>query len=128
MTREEQIKPLIEQGGLFEFLDIHSVNHRPHPFMVGPQHVAAAQKYGGMLGEPVLKEVPCAHPGCRLSYEDHTSDTVAFLKLKRNVENKEAGEVLGDPTLKKIMTLHKVDGYCFVDTPEKFRIQPAKEE
>ena len=69
---------------MFTIEGIHAVNHKPHPFLVGPQHIKhASENHGGALNEETLKAVHCAVPGCYIPYEEHTSDTVLFLKLKK---------------------------------------------
>lgn len=89
--------------------------------MIGPKHVHhASEHHHGMLGVETLRAVPCAHPGCRLSYDEHTCDSVAFLQLKKNLTNDEAKIILQgcEPIMKE---LH-IDGFCLVETEEKFRI------
>ena len=130
MKNEEVIKrakELLEEGNIFEVLEIRGANHKPHQFMVGPKHVAHAyDHYSGLLGEETLKEVNCAYPGCRLSYDEHTYDKVMFLQLKRNMTNQEASD-----EVKKIIPLlegNGIVGVSFVETKEKFRISEEKEE
>jgi hypothetical protein len=73
-----------------------------------------------MLGEETLKAVPCAHPRCTISYAEHTSDRVCFLKLKRDTTNKELSEAL--KALVDILGEKYLDGFSFIETEEKFRI------
>ena len=123
LTPEELIKQNLK--GLFEFKDISHVNHKPHPFMLGPAHVKfAADKYSGMLGDPCVndKNFPlCSNLGCTLSYKEHTSDKVLFLSLTRDLSNKEAQKVLMG--IKPILEEENIDGVAFIETDQKFRIK-----
>jgi hypothetical protein len=119
MEVEEQLQERLQE--LFTVKSITRVNHDPHPFMVGPQHVRhASEKHSGMLGEATLRAVPCAHPRCNTDYDGHTSVNVLFLSLKKDVTNEEAAGLL-EP-LKDFLAENKIDGISFVETPEKFRI------
>ncbi len=116
---EEEIQKLVD--GYFTVKSIMNINHDPHPFMLGPKHISfASDKYGGRLGDACIndKNFPtCSHPGCNLRYQDHKSDRVLFLYLTKDIDNDE-----GDDILKKIpLTENKIDGICFIETPEKFR-------
>lgn len=119
---EKQVSEILQKENLFIGKGIENVNHKPHPFTIGPKHVAhAADHCGGMLGDETIKAIPCAAPGCRLSYEHHTSDKVLFLSLVGNT-TKELAQI----ELKKLVELmeaNKIDGICMVETPEKFRIE-----
>ena len=115
-----------KDSDLFKLHDIVTVNHQPHPYMIGPNHVKhAADKCGGMLGEETMREVPCAVPGCGLSYEDHTSETVLFVQLKRNMTPDEAQSFLGK--LENNLKSDKIDGIALVETPEKFRVDTIED-
>lgn len=118
---EEEAKTLLMNQDVFTVNNVLDVNHKPHPYTVGAQHVThAAKHHNGMLGEATLKAVGCAHPDCTTSYEDHTSDKVLFLSLLRDVRQEEARDILtrvivaGGGTLK---------GVAFVETPEQYRIK-----
>ena len=103
------------------FDSVTRVNHKPHPYMIGPEHVGyASANHNGMLGQETLEKVGCAHPGCNLSYKEHTSDNVMFLKLKKNVSQDYLKALI--VPLKEDMEKMKVDGICFIETEEKFRI------
>lgn len=83
-----------------------------HPFVVGPTHIA---KSNGILDPTVA---PCH--ACGREYKDHTSDRVAVIRLLRNVDKSEAL-----PMLQEFVEYVKedgVDGFMFMETPEKFRI------
>jgi len=119
--KETLIKGVLENQDVFKFESLMNVNHKPHPYTIGAQHVKyASEHHGGMLGEDTCKNVRCAHPKCYLSYEEHTSDLVCFLQLKRNCTNDEATAVLSQIIDRVGKT--SFDGICFVDTKEKFRI------
>jgi hypothetical protein len=119
---ENKIKSLIEKEGLFKMLSVENVNHNPHPYTIGPQHITYAGKHsGGMLDERTLKEVKCAHPGCNLPHENHIFDRVVFIQLTQNVKQADGQAVLNTAELQELLKANKVDGFTFVDTPEKFR-------
>ena len=85
---EKILKEYFKDNEVFKFMSVQDVNHNPHPFMIGPRHIKHANdKHSGMLTEEVCKEVGCAHPGCNVAYDDHTSDRIGFLQLKRNAKN-----------------------------------------
>ena len=124
MNTEELTKKYQEKYfadcNLFTLLEVRAINFDPHPYTIGPKHVAhAADKYNGILGTETLKEVKCALPGCDLSYDDHKYDTVMMLKLKRNATKDETMEFL--QTLKDEMINDSIDGFVMVETPEKYR-------
>lgn len=106
----------------FVLEEIQRVNFKPHPYTIGAKHVAyASDNNSGMLTDDVCKKIPCAHRGCNLSYEEHTSDCVAFLKLLRNVGKEEAQKILNELLVDVLGK--EVDGVAFIETPEKFRIE-----
>lgn len=117
---EQQFQEKLE--GLFVVKSITNVNHKPHPYVIGVQHITfASNNYVGRLGESALTDSrcpKCAHPHCILPYKEHTSDRVLMLSLVRNLTNEEAQKALQSLPLKE----NKIDGVCFVETPEKFRI------
>lgn len=124
MTNEEKLKKVEEkfmENDVLKLMSINDVNFRPHPYMIGSKHIAyASDHFGGRLDERTLEKVPCAEPGCILSYAEHTSDKVLFLQLKRNATDKEIHKFV-DPLVETLKEL-KVDGIAFVETEEKFRI------
>lgn len=127
MKTNEEITKLF-QPSEFAFVDsVLNVNYKPHPYLIGEKHIAYASKYcGGILGDEVVKKIGCAREGCEISYEGHTSDKVAFIKLKRDCTHEEIQSWLlslvpiceGDDV--------KVDGFCFVETG--FQIQKQEGE
>ena len=118
--KAEKIEDVLKGQDLFKVLSVDDVNHKPHPYMIGPRHITyASDHHSGRLGEEILKAVQCAHVDCRLSYEEHTSDNVCFLQLLRNGTNEEAQTVL-KALVDTIDNL--VDGFAFVETPEKYRM------
>ena len=123
MTVKEQLQKQLK--GIFTVKSIADVNHNPHLFVFGSEHVGFASKnYGGMMGDACIedKDFPkCAHHGCTLKYDQHTSDKLLFLSLQKNITNKEANEAL--LKIKDLMIAEKIDGVALVETPEKFRIE-----
>lgn len=92
--------------------DVMNVNHKPHVPVIGTKHVVWASDHnGGMLSGDC--PIPCAHPGCQLRLDQHTSDRVAFVKLQRNTNNAEMQEWM--KSLLPWTEKHKIDGFCFVE-------------
>lgn len=124
MTNEEKtkkVKELLANQDIFAVKDVTDVNHDPHPFTIGPKHVAhAADNHGGRLGDATLEAVSCAVSGCNLSYTEHKSDKVCFLQLQRNATNDEANTILKE--LVDELGEDFVDGFAFVETEEKYRV------
>lgn len=121
--QEALLKEVLGENDILILKSVQAVNYKPHQYMIGARHVKhASDNFGGMLGEQTLKAVQCAHPGCAVPYEEHTYDTVAFLQLKRNCTNDEIKPLMLVMSQKIEETKCGVDGFVFVDTPEKFRI------
>lgn len=126
------IAEFFEKSENFIFRSVENVNHRPHPYVIGSRHIGfAADHFGGMLSEAAIIEgekrgIHCAASNCRVPYEQHTCDTVCFLTLKRNMTVNEAQEELKN--IDTLMKENKVDGFAFVDTPDKFRITNPAEQ
>jgi hypothetical protein len=112
----------------FEIVQGMTVNHKPHPFVIGPQHFP---KGGGLfLGENEMRQAPCAYRErggyrCDLMYDQHTSDRALLLKAKRNLTNKEAAATLFK--LKEAIAANgdKIDGFAFVKS--EFTIAPPED-
>lgn len=120
-TTSKEIEKYFKDSDLFMFMGLNEVNHSPHPYMIGANHVKyAADNHGGSLGAETCKAVRCAHPRCNTPYEDHTSDLVCFLQLKRNCTQKEGSAALRG--MVKHLGEDAFDGLSFVETEEKFRI------
>ena len=103
---------------------ISSVNFKPHPYTIGTKHLEYNDSM--YLGESEILDMErehgpmCAHPQCQLLYGQHTSDTVAFIKLATNVDHEDLkSELLKIADLCKS---NKVDGFGFIETDQKFRI------
>lgn len=119
--KENVIKNVLAEQDLLAVKLVTNVNHKPHPFMIGTKHVAyASDHHSGRLGEETCRKVPCAHPRCNATYEEHTSDNVCFLQLKRNGTNDEVNTILKN--LVDNIEKNLVDGFAFVETTKKFRI------
>lgn len=109
------------------FTSINRANYDPHPFTVGPRHIAyAADHNGGILDESVMRRVPCAANigsfRCNVSYDDHRSDKIGFIKLTRHCTVDEMRKWLSSKKITKFMEDNHLDGVAFVETPEKFRM------
>lgn len=119
---EKKYKEVVSKTSCFTLESISNVNHKPHPFMIGARHVDHAAKYhGGMLGEAVLKAIPCSHPGCKTDYQNHTSDLVMFLSCKKDCTNQEAKKDLQD-IVDQGAGKDGIDGFAFVKS--EYRILP----
>jgi hypothetical protein len=124
--KEAKINELLKEQDVFVLKNIEHVNHNPHPFMIGHRHVAyASDNCSGILDKRALNHYGCAQVvkgrTCGLSYEEHTSDEVGFLQLKRNATNNEVSGIL--KKLVDELGEKFIDGFAFVDTKEKFRIE-----
>ena len=95
---------------LFEVVACEQVNHRPHPFMIGPKHLEKS----GMVLDPNV--APCAMRGCGLPYSEHTSEKALILKRARyEPENKlREEEVQMLESIKPVLEEHKIDGFGFI--------------
>ena len=126
--REAKITEVLATQDLYRCKSVDNINHNPHPYMIGPKHVVyASDNHSGRLGEDAILagekagKCNCAHPGCNIPYESHSKgNKVAFLQLLRNGTNDEASKVLKD--LVDQLGENFVEGFVFVDTDEKFRI------
>jgi len=125
MTDKEKFLGNVETitDSTFHVIDLIGVNHKPHTFTIGPRHVAYASKYcGGMLGEDVMRKVPCAAKRCKLSYDEHTYDMVLFLRLKRNLSQNEAKQILMEIIEEAKKLNVRLDGFTFVESDGNYRI------
>ena len=137
MEQEKIIAGLQEIGGeLFTVKGIHNVNHsQGHPYTIGSNHVShAADHFNGGLFETCIIDLEkkhggsCAHPGCHVKFEDHKSDRIVFLQLKREVKNREASECLYNMKLFLQEHDYPVAGFGFVETSEGYRILPPPKD
>lgn len=93
--------------------DIKSVNHRPHPIMIGPRHVShASNHHFGSLGEETLRAIPCAWKGCNYSYDEHTYDVAAIVTITKDLPNKTAAQWLF--SIKEAIPEGLIDGFAFM--------------
>jgi len=111
----------------FTVKDIMGVNHQPHPYTIGAKHVAAAAGRGGVLSEDICDEMTCAVPGCDLTAKDHTCDMACFLQQRKSMR-----QSVAKASLQRIVDIvaergETVDGFTFVETPEKFRFMKELE-
>jgi hypothetical protein len=107
----------------FIVMSASHVNFKPHPFTIGVRHMLK----DSMTVDPTL--APCAakmgHEMCRLSYAEHTYDTVVFLQCKHDVPEPVASECLRN--LEPLLKEHKCDGVTFVEHPDGYKIVAATE-
>ena len=113
----DQLRQLVDSA-MISLEDIHKVNFKPHPFMIGVKHVSyAAEHNGGMLTQDIIDKIPCAQKGCNLSSKEHTCDTVLFVKLAKNLTEVELrNELL---KLKDSMIANSIDGVAFIESDYK---------
>ena len=101
--------------------DIISINHKPHPYTVGPEHIKyASDHHNGMLGNATLEAVPCAFSGCNLPYDQHTHNTVAVLKLAQDSDNETIRDILKN-AVEAGMENDGIDGFVFVESEFKIK-------
>ena len=112
--KETIIKAALEKQDVFILKSVTHVNHKPHPYMIGPKHILAARMF---IDEEVCRKVQCAHPKCQTSYDEHTYDNVAFLAVARNATNDEANVAIKALVAEIGQTL--VDGFAFVESEFK---------
>jgi hypothetical protein len=124
MTNEQKLQafPAPPEGADFALASVDHINHKPHPYTIGPRHVAhASDHHMGMLGTDAIESgerrgIHCAHRGCRLSYSEHTSDLVCFVSVAAHHANVGDVPMLRD-YLKEIAdkaTELGIDGFAFV--------------
>jgi len=117
----------LPEGTPFEFYRVIHANHKPHVFMIGPRH---------MTGDsPVLdpNSAPCVHPTgtdgfgrrgpCGLPYSEHTWDTIAVIKLLRDIDREELEAI---KQVEPVMEKYGIDGVAFLETT--FAINGTAEE
>jgi hypothetical protein len=123
--RKIKLKEALAKQDLFKVEDVQEVNHKPHPYMIGPRHIKASQQYGGILSLEVISkceetnECSCAHKGCGVRYEDHTSDRVVFLQHLRNGTFVEANDTF--VAIQELLLSLNIDGIVMVETEEEYR-------
>ena len=119
--KKDVITEKLSYQNLFKVHDVTRINHEPHPYTIGSEHITYANEHhSGMLGTETCENIKCAYGNCHLSYKEHTSDLVCFFKLVRNGTEEEANGIL--KKLVDELGENYVDGFSFVETEEKFRI------
>lgn len=123
----EKVQDLLKDQDLFTALSIERVNHKPHPFCIGPEHIERyalnTQKGCAMYVDSTGRYTNGYKKGfhkCGLPLAAHTSECVCFLQLNRHAKKAEAQYILQD--LVERLGDSGIDGYAFVETPEKYRI------
>ncbi len=104
MNKQEQTEHLVKllaENGLFVVKGVEDVNHTPHQFTIGaehirPYHLDTSKPCAGYVndnGDYSNRSKPGFHK-CGLPFEAHTYDTVLFLSLTRNISEEEAQQEL----------------------------------
>lgn len=102
-------------GDAFEVLKVENINYRvegnshvsSHPFMIGIKHMKA-----NSISLDLTES--CAFPGCGCKIEDHVSDRVVCLKLRRSIKKTDAPPLLEQMAKKFEEDKIKFDGFAFV--------------
>lgn len=124
-TDDEEVewlyKPML--NGSFITRGIHHVNHKPHPFVIGPRHLANSDS---MYLDP--DSAPCAYAEkgmmrntCQLSYKEHTASKVLFLECSKDVLEEEATKLIKRLPLQD----DGIDGIAFVESTHGYKIVKA---
>jgi hypothetical protein len=117
-------KPISKE---YRLKSIEHVNHKPHPYMITPSHVAfASDHYCGRLGQLAIEEAEktgrakCGWQGCNLACNEHTSDKVLFIKA---LVDKPIKELKGLKkyllSIKQTLIVLKIDGVAFIEPDKK---------
>jgi hypothetical protein len=127
--------------------DIQNVNHKPHPYCITPKHLTGESMY---LGEKEIRDAEKNHGArcgiyvspdgkqyknafksgwkkCNLSYDEHTSDRVLFIKALVDKEVKDLENI--QDYLKSIapkMKELKIDGVAFIGPDKKPHEEKSK--
>ena len=123
MTKEELLEvfsEILAEDDIMKTGGIKEDNHQPHLFMIRKKHLDYASKHNdGVLSEEICQLIPCEHEGCKLSYEEHTSDMQLVLQLKRDVTQQEARDQL--VKLQQALTEHNVKQVAFAESEEGYK-------
>lgn len=116
----------------FRLEEIHNINFKPHPFMIGVKFVAhASDHFGGMLGTAAIKDyedkhgVACENRNrdgtkCSVKYEEHKSDKVLFIKVLADKPIKEMdGLQKYLVSIKSKLEKLNIDGVAFIEPDSK---------
>lgn len=100
-------------GDIFEVCAVANINYRVedshvrgHPFMIGLKHMQ------GDSGRLDMSQ-PCAYPGCGACLEDHKSDRVMVLRLKKAIMKAAVNPQLLQMKDKLAEDKIKLDGFAF---------------
>jgi hypothetical protein len=115
---KEYFTPDIEVKG------IHNVNHKPHPYTIGAQHIQryrlntsiGCAGYVDQRGNYSNKSKP-GFTKCGLSLEEHTSDKAIFLSFNKDMTANEVEE-----KLKIFIDLYPKEFNGFVFVKSEFKI------
>lgn len=121
----------------FKLESINNVNHKPHPYCITPKHLGKhmyldsntikdmEENYGASCGMYIgpngtySNNYKSGYTRCTISYDEHTSDKLLFIKILVNKELKDLKSLeVYCKSILPIMKKLKIDGIAFV-APEK---------
>lgn len=122
MNHTEQLEALralpLPKGAAFSIKEVTTVNHKPHPYTIGLQHI---RESSGVIGSDLCRRVPCAYPDCSVPYEGHTSETAAVVEVSTDAELKDVPHLQEFlVTIKEKAAAAGVDGFVFVRAPKGY--------
>lgn len=124
-----ELKKTLPADATFKVVRMTSVNHKPHPYMIGPRHVShASNHFGGILGDAAIEDaerngIGCAnrdhHGTCGLTRAEHTSERVVVVAVP-NDRDEDLNKIPGlGPWLQSIKPLIEANGVAGWVFPRK---------
>ena len=107
------ISLVLKKSGAFKTLGINEEDHKPHQFTVGADHTVNVGK-DGVMTEELLERFPCAAPGCKKKYSQHSSVDTLVLGLNKDMTQPEIMEEL--KTIKELIMKLKIDKVAFAES------------
>jgi len=114
-----EIAEILDKEGFLKVDGIHESDHKPHPFTIGPKHLAKAKEISdGELTEEILIMYPCDAPGCKKPIGMHSTKRELILQLRKDTPESKAQEEL--LKLQQLFTKHTIQTISFADTVEGY--------
>lgn len=104
-----------------------SYNHKPHPFVIGQQHMNYASQHGGVLGEDACRSSPCAyhtlpgrnfHDRCNVPFDQHTCEYGLLVQCLPGYGPEQFKEILQQPEVQELMKQYELQGVAFQPAAE----------